>query len=282
MDCIFNMMMNCSNVGEALERLVKYHDIVADAIRPNMDINSAGVCIFWEYFGPALKMPDQLGEALLALYTKMLRRLTDAQLVLLEIRFTSSAPDNLDLYNKIFKAPLKFGKAENELLLDIKCLDQPIFLADPTVLTALEQLADRRMQELFSEKTLSMEVGRLINKTLLDVPVTRVRNGVVAFNMQQFGAPYWNPQLNRQRMANSGFGEIFSRKLDDARYVGLFENIRNRNKLGCQCESLAQFFNADHSAGITFFVSTNDYIANDNRIRLFARVGQNQLIARCR
>ena len=52
-------------------------------------------------------------------------------------------------------------------MLDIKCLDQPIFLADPTVLTALEQLADRRMQELFSEKTLSMEVGRLINKTLL-------------------------------------------------------------------------------------------------------------------
>ena len=44
---IFNMMMNSSNVGDALERLVKYHDIVADAVRPIIDIKSTGVHIFW-------------------------------------------------------------------------------------------------------------------------------------------------------------------------------------------------------------------------------------------
>lgn len=164
---IFNMMMNSSNVGEALERLIKYHDIVADAVRPIMDIKSTGVHIFWEYFGPTFKMPDQLGEGLLVLYTKMLRRLTDNQLVLLEVNFTSSSPKNLDIYNSIFQAPLQFGKPRNKLLLDKQCLDRPLFLADSMVLSALEQLAKKRMQELFSENTFSKEVGRMIGKTLL-------------------------------------------------------------------------------------------------------------------
>ena len=164
---IFNMMMNSSNVGEALERLIKYHDIVADAVRPMMDIRSTGVHIFWEYFGPTFKMPDQLGEGLLVLYTKMLRRLTDNQLVLLEVNFTSSPPKNLDIYNSIFQAPLQFGKPQNKLLLDKQCLDHPLFLADSMVLSALEQLAKKRMEELFSENTVSKEVGRMIGKTLL-------------------------------------------------------------------------------------------------------------------
>jgi hypothetical protein len=83
---IFNMMMNSSTVGKALERLVRYHDIVSDAVRPNMDIGSEGVRIFWEYFGTTAKMPRQFGEALMALYMKMLLRLTDSNLVLF-IRF---------------------------------------------------------------------------------------------------------------------------------------------------------------------------------------------------
>jgi AraC-like DNA-binding protein len=164
---IFNMMMNSSTVGEALERLVKYHDIVSDAVRPNMDSSTDGVRIFWEYFGPTVEMPCQFAEALMALYTKMLLRLTESKMVLLEVSFTSPAPKEFDKYNEIFNAPLKFGRTENELLLDRDCLDLPIFLSDQTVLTTLEKLADKRLKELFPENTLSRKVSRTIGEELM-------------------------------------------------------------------------------------------------------------------
>jgi len=165
---IFNMMMNSLNVKAALERLVKYHDIVADAIRPVMDICSTHVRISWKYFGPADQIPDQLGQALMALYTIMLRRLTENQMVLSSACFTSLAPDNLYPYNKIFNAPLYFNKPENELLIEKACLNLPILLADDNVRTALEQLAQERMTTLFAENTLPQKVSTLIGKLFLD------------------------------------------------------------------------------------------------------------------
>ena len=151
-----------------MERLVKYHDIVADAIRPVMDICSTHVRISWKYFGPADQIPDQLGQALMALYTKMLRRLTENQMVLSSACFTSLAPDNLYPYNKIFNAPLYFNKPENELLIEKACLNLPILLADDNVRTALEQLAQERMTTLFAENTLPQKVSALIGKLFLD------------------------------------------------------------------------------------------------------------------
>ena len=112
-------------------------------------------------------MPCQFAEALMALYTKMLLRLTESKLVLLEVSFVSPAPKELNKYNEIFNAPLKFGRSENELLMDRDCLGLPIFLSDQTVLTTLEQLADNRLKELFPENTLSREVNKTIGKELM-------------------------------------------------------------------------------------------------------------------
>ncbi|MFC1524431.1 AraC family transcriptional regulator [Thermodesulfobacteriota bacterium] len=164
---ISNMMLNSSTVGEAMERLVRYHDIVSDAVRPNMEIGNDGVRIFWEYFGPTVKMPEQFGEALMALYTKILLRLTDSKLVLLEVSFVSPTPENLDKYNELFKAPLRFNRPENKLLMDRECLAIPIFLSDANVLTTLEKLAKKRLEELFPEKPLSSETGKVIGEELM-------------------------------------------------------------------------------------------------------------------
>ncbi len=215
---IFNMMMNSSSVGEALKQLVKYHDIVADAVRPRMDIGTSGVRIFWEYFGPTIMMPDQLAETLMSLYTKMLRRLTESKLVLLKVGFVSHAPEDLGKYNEIFEAPLGFERPENELLMDKECLALPIFLSDSTVLTDLEQLADKRMKELFPEKTFSREVGRTIGKELMGG--REINLDIVAKNLAM------SPRNLQLKLKEEG--ATYQEILDDLRKKVALDNLKEQ------------------------------------------------------
>jgi len=216
---ISNMMLNSSTVGEALERLVRYHDIVSDAVRPNMEIDNGGVRIFWDYFGPTVNMPDQFGEALMALYTKILLRLTDSKLVLLEVSFVSHAPENLDEYNKVFNAPLRFDRPEHELLMDRECLAIPIFLSDANVLTTLEQLAKKRLEELFPEKTFSREVSKAIGKELMTGG--EINLDVVASRLAM------SPRSLQLKLKEEGI--TYQEILDDLRKKIALENLKEPN-----------------------------------------------------
>jgi AraC-like DNA-binding protein len=164
---LFNIMMNCSTVGDAIEKFLRYHDIMADAIRPKMNVDNDLVHFSWEYFGPEFKLPSKLGETLLCLYLHMLRRVTDDNLDLVEVRVTSPRPMDPELYKKIFGTRLLFEQPKDELIVKKEFLDLPIFLADPGLLQALEQFAQGLLKQLFAKNELSNKVGILLGKLLV-------------------------------------------------------------------------------------------------------------------
>jgi AraC-like DNA-binding protein len=163
---LFSMMMNCPTVGQAMDRFLRYHDIMADAIRPRMRVQGAQAQIGWDYFGPDFVMPADLGLTLLCLYVAMLRRLTDGELTLEQVRLSGPQPSELGPLERVFRAPLAFGQARDELVASRDFLERPIFLADPELLETLEQLAQRQLERLFGANALANQVGVLLGKRL--------------------------------------------------------------------------------------------------------------------
>jgi AraC-like DNA-binding protein len=163
---LFSMMMNCPTVGQAMERFLRYHDIMADAIRPRMRVHGAQAQIWWDYFGPDFSMPADLGLTLLCLYVAMLRRLTDGALTLEQVRLSGPRPAEVGPLERVFRAPLTFGQERDELVAHRDFLERPIFLADPELLETLEQLAQKLLDRLFGTSALSNQVGVLLGKRL--------------------------------------------------------------------------------------------------------------------
>ncbi len=164
---LFNLMMCCPTAAEAMDCFLRYHDILADAIRPQLAVDPDRAVIYWDYFGPDLDMPSQLGEGLLNVYTSMLRRLTDDTLVIQEVRFTSPRPRTIDLHNRIFRAPLSFAQPRNELIFAADFLDLPIPWANAEMQQTLEQHAQRLLERLFVSNALSSQVAMLLGKRLV-------------------------------------------------------------------------------------------------------------------
>jgi AraC-like DNA-binding protein len=102
--------------------------------------------------------------------------------------------------------------------MDKECLALPIFLSDSTVLTDLEQLADKRMKELFPEKTFSREVGRTIGKELMGG--REINLDIVAKNLAM------SPRNLQLKLKEEG--ATYQEILDDLRKKVALDNLKEQ------------------------------------------------------
>ncbi len=166
---LLNVMLNCPTVGEAIEKLCQYHDIMVDVIQPKLKLhdNFAYLYFKWGISKPDIKISKHISEATLYALIIMLRAITDNNLIITEVRFEHPCPEDISEHKQFFNAPMVFEHYRDELVIERKYFDLPIVFANPEFLETLEQFAQKLLDRLYSQNTWSNKVIQLSGNLLI-------------------------------------------------------------------------------------------------------------------
>ncbi len=162
---LFTMMMNCPDIGAALEILVRYHGIMVEAFRPRLHRETDRVCLTWDPGRPDSRIHPQISEALMSTVFSVLNRLSRDRISSVAVNFTHAGPEDTQAYRHLFKGPVVFNAKATELVISADALALPIPLADRSLLTVLETRAERLANDL--RKPWSERVARQLHSMIL-------------------------------------------------------------------------------------------------------------------
>jgi len=163
---LFLVMMNSPAVGSALESLCRYHNLMNDAVRPEIFSEDDLVFLGWDAPSSAYVPGRHETEALLCILNIAFRRLTEGSCRPVEVWFRDGRPGEISEHMRIFQAPLRFGQPMNALLIDKEDLERPVNLADPELLRTLEDYALSLLHRIYTGETWAGRVVRYISKQM--------------------------------------------------------------------------------------------------------------------
>jgi AraC-like DNA-binding protein len=117
-----------STLKEAFERVQRYCHVASDAIEYE----------FWrsgpEYhfvIEPAAAVADESVDALVAAYLRMCRSLIGHDYSPLRIEFRRARPSRIEDFERLLRAPLRFGAAQTRLVFDCDAIERPLEGGNP-------------------------------------------------------------------------------------------------------------------------------------------------------
>lgn len=130
----------CATLGEALQRLERYHALVYDANPAQLHVEGPKMVLEW---GTSLGRPGQLvDETGLGALVQLARGLTGAPLPVDAVEFVNPAPDDPQPYQAFFGGQVRFGQPCTRLILPLTYLQLPLRQADPALLALLDAQAE--------------------------------------------------------------------------------------------------------------------------------------------
>jgi len=163
---LFSVMINCPTVGDAIDKLCRYHNLMNDAIQPKLDVRDRLAYLSWEIAPPLVSPSRHFSETLLSTYTTILKDLTDNSSPLIEVHFRHASPQDIREHQRIFQAPLLFEQTRDEIVIEKKYLEEPIFLANPQLLETLERYTLNLIHRIYLPNSLADSVIRLLPKLM--------------------------------------------------------------------------------------------------------------------
>lgn len=135
----------CGTLGEALQRLERYHRSVYDVNAAHVHPCAEGLCIEW---GVERGRPGALvDETAIAAFVQLTREFTGRPVRALAVDFVNPRPAELRLYEDFFGGPVRFGQPSTRVVLSPRDLALPLRGADPALLALLDAQAERLLQE---------------------------------------------------------------------------------------------------------------------------------------
>ncbi|WP_439888913.1 AraC family transcriptional regulator [Pseudomonas sp. MBLB4123] len=132
-------LMSSRTLKEGLTRLVRYQRIIAEGADLSFRPTPRGYELVLAIHGDRLPPARQSAEASLAYALAFCRWMTGKPLRPQQILFQGDPPADLQPFEQVFQAPLRFNAAHYALLFERADLDTPL----PTANEALAQLHDR-------------------------------------------------------------------------------------------------------------------------------------------
>jgi AraC-like DNA-binding protein len=190
---------------------------MADAVRPQLyeDTNSAKICL--ETSPPELLLSRHTVEFVFSLFASVLRFLADNRFYFKEVRFQHPTPASISEHQRIFRANVVFEQLQNELVIDNALLMEPVALANPSVLEALEPVARRLMGRLYSDRLWTNRVTKTQSRMLLEgqKPSVEAVAGELAVSIRQLQNRLSEEGTTYQRLFDRVRREIALNFLDD-------------------------------------------------------------------
>jgi len=164
------VMLNCSDLGEALGKLIRFSNLLTDGVRGNLSICGRVAEIHLEIERGRINFltetPRQPIESTLAAVATVANVLTGKPLPILEVRFQHLRPGSVAEHKRIFGAPVLFSQPKNALVFSADALALPILLANTGLLTAIESSAEQSLDQLRSGETIVEKVERTVMRRL--------------------------------------------------------------------------------------------------------------------
>jgi AraC-like DNA-binding protein len=136
----------CGTLGEALQRLERYHRSVYDVNIAQVHPCPEGICIEW---GVERGRPGALvDETAIAALVQLTREFTAKPLRALGVDFVNHRPADLRPYEDFFGGPVRFDQPSTRLVLSMRDLALPLRGADAALLALLDAQAERLLQEV--------------------------------------------------------------------------------------------------------------------------------------
>ncbi len=157
------LMMNCKNLGEALEKSGRYQHIIGNLIQARAELHflKAKAIFFTPPHAPP--MSRHCFEATFSSSLHIMRNLAGKKLNPLEVTFIYPQPDSTAEYERVFCCPVRFGQKENSITIEPWVLNLPVRMANPMLRDHFEQYA----QEVLAEMERKDSTSQAVTRTLL-------------------------------------------------------------------------------------------------------------------
>lgn len=179
-DVLAYAVRSCSTLGEHYERMVRYVRLIHDGTFLALEYEPSATRLIHRHRDglPLMRHPT---ECMLALPVLQGRRAIGDELVPLEVRFVHSAPASTSELQRIFRSPIYFDCARNEVAFVPSDLEKPQRFAEPRLQEVLERQLEGLMSRLPAEQSFIARVkGHLVEHLLGGEPAV----GKVAAKMR--------------------------------------------------------------------------------------------------
>jgi len=161
--------INSRTVGEALNRLIRFQEIRTKASEFSLEIIGSNALLAYIYHPNDVSPQERRHESeeTLCSIIEFGRLMTGFDWIPLEVHFEHDRPKNISEHQRIFRAPIHFGKLLTQLIFDSSILTMPLVEADLTLGSLLERQAEELLpKSLQYEGVFTNHVRQLIKENL--------------------------------------------------------------------------------------------------------------------
>lgn len=161
------VIMGSANIGEAVDRLLRFERIVGDLGRASLEEAGDSLLLRWD-----CPIPDPyaryLRDAAVAGWIGLSRMLVDSVTSPLEVRFEhpEPAPAERAVYEAFFACPVHFGQPHTGIIFPRAWLALPLRSADPALGSIMEEHAARLLADFSAGINLVNEVRSAVYRRL--------------------------------------------------------------------------------------------------------------------
>jgi AraC-like DNA-binding protein len=134
-------MLSSPTFGALCERLCRYQRLIHDTTRVVLDVETP-LARLRHVLPGGLAIPRHSAEFVVASWLRVGRLATGIDWSPVEVCFAHAAPAHRGEIDRFFRAPIRFGAAENALVFPAALLDAPCVGADPGLLAVLDRHAE--------------------------------------------------------------------------------------------------------------------------------------------
>jgi AraC-like DNA-binding protein len=159
------ILMNCSTIGEVIEKYCAYEKIVDEGKCTKRQINNSlaviEVIIMDDNFAKERHFIDYYLAGFLTYFKLLVKEKADIT-NLLEMHFVYNAPHDISEFRRLFPCKLVFNSSMNALVFNSSVLDMPIPQTNKDLLSLFEGYATEILSKLTQTDSFSSRVSRLI------------------------------------------------------------------------------------------------------------------------
>jgi AraC-like DNA-binding protein len=173
------VLRNCSTVRDAAETWVRFAPAVSDCISARLVEHEGAMKLSWSLARPPSPGTSQWSEFAQARTLKLMRDALGApELAPTEVWFRHAELGPLDRHRAYFRAPVRFKRPETALVWPKALLEQPLQWVDATLRRALQERADRLLQEVAVRRSTEEQVNAALAELVVqpggDLRLSRV------------------------------------------------------------------------------------------------------------
>jgi len=161
---LFASMLASPTVGGALERLCRYHTVVADLVQPVLTVPGGTAVLTWK--GPGV-LHRQQAECIISLAVSILRQLAERSHEIC-VAFTHPRPVDLREHVRILGRNLKFDAPRLALFFPSELLEMPVAPHSGELLGVLDSHAELLLARAREGESIESKVAGLLNLAIGD------------------------------------------------------------------------------------------------------------------